>query len=24
MKTAAGTSYTPFNMQQFKKDRGLE
>jgi hypothetical protein len=24
MKTAAGTSYTPFNMKQFKKDRGLE
>jgi hypothetical protein len=24
MKTAAGTSYTPFDMKQFKKDRGLE
>jgi hypothetical protein len=24
MKTAAGKSYAPFNMQQFKKDRGLE
>jgi hypothetical protein len=24
MKTAAGTSYTPFNMKQFKKDRDLE
>ena len=24
MKTAAGTSYTPFNMKQFKKDRELE
>jgi len=24
MRTAAGTSYKPFNMKQFKKDRGLE
>jgi hypothetical protein len=24
MKTAAGTSYKPFDMRQFKKDRGLE
>jgi hypothetical protein len=24
MKTAAGKSYVPFNMNQFKKDRGLE
>ena len=24
MKTAAGTSYKPFDMKQFKKDRGLE
>jgi hypothetical protein len=24
MKTAAGTSYAPFDMKQFKKDRGLE
>jgi hypothetical protein len=24
MKTAAGTSYAPFNIKQFKKDRGLE
>jgi hypothetical protein len=24
MKTAAGKSYVPFNMKQFKKDRGLE
>jgi hypothetical protein len=24
MKTAAGKSYVPFDMNQFKKDRGLE
>jgi hypothetical protein len=24
MKTAAGKSYKPFDMKQFKKDRGLE